>query len=120
MHIHHVAIQVRDLERAAAFYGDLLGMAELRRQPHAIWLDADGTIVMLERCVGSDPPDTWRSDRAGLHLLAFTIDPDARTTLRLRLENAGHAVEQETDFTFYVRDPDGTRLGFSSWPHPSR
>jgi extradiol dioxygenase family protein len=33
----HVAIQVRDLEEARAFYGDLLGFAEGRSDSH--WID---------------------------------------------------------------------------------
>ena len=32
MKLHHAAIQVRDLECARAFYVDVLGLSELRRQ----------------------------------------------------------------------------------------
>lgn len=120
MRLHHLAIQVRDLERSGRFYRDLLGLPEVRRQPHSIWLDAQGTLLMLEQCRGPEAPDPWKSDRAGLHLLALAVAPTDRASLRGKLEAAGTVVELETDFTFYVRDPDGTRLGFSSWPEPSR
>lgn len=120
MRIHHIAIQVQDLERARAFYVELLGLPEVRRQGHSIWVDADGALLMLERCLGDGGADAWRSERAGLHLLALRVAPAERALLMARLMEAGCAVELETDFTFYVRDPDGTRLGFSSWPEVSR
>lgn len=120
MKIHHVAIQVRDLERARAFYVDVLGLPEVRRQPHAIWVDAAGVLVMLERCAGGEGPEPWKSDRAGLHLLAFTMSVPARSDWVEKLRQAGCVVEAETDYTFYVRDPDGTRIGLTSYPERSR
>lgn len=125
MRLHHVAIQVRDLERARAFYVDVLGLPELRRQPHAVWVDAEGTMLMLERCPGGEreqalEPEPWKSERAGLHLLALAISAGERAAWMEKLTRAGCVIEGETDFTFYVRDPDGTRIGLSSYPVVSR
>lgn len=120
MRVHHVAIQVRDLERSRAFYVDVLGLPETRRQPHSIWVDAEGTILMLEQCDGTqDAPDAWKSARPGLHLLALAIAPDAREAWRARLAKAGAPIEGETAFTLYTRDPDGCRIGLSSYPEKS-
>jgi glyoxylase I family protein len=120
MKLHHLAIQVQDLERARRFYVEVLGLPEVRRQPHAIWVDADGVLLMLEKCAGLAGADPWKSERAGLHLLSLAIEPMARASWVERLAAAGHALEAETDFTVYVRDPDGTRIGLSSYPQPSR
>lgn len=120
MKLHHVAIQVRDLERARAFYVDVLGLPEVRRQAHSIWVDAEGTVLMLELCSGQEAADLWKSDRAGLHLLSFAMPSTERARWRGALEAAGHPLEGETDFTLYFRDPDGTRIGISSYPVPSR
>ena len=120
MKLHHVAVQVRDLERARAFYADVLGLKETRRQAHSIWLDADGVVVMLELCSGDVADDAWKSDRPGLHLLALSMAASERATWISKLEGAGHAIEAETDYTIYMRDPDGTRIGLSSYPEKSR
>lgn len=116
MQIHHLAIQVFDLERARSFYVDLLGLREIRRQPHSIWLDAGGTILMLERCSQGAPKPPWRSHTPGLHLLAFTIPARERESFRRRLESASVALEGESPYTLYFRDPDGNRLGLSHYP----
>lgn len=116
MRVHHIAIQVRELERARAFYVDVLGLAEVRRQAHAIWVDAEGIIVMLERCDDAAGAPPWSDARAGLHLLALTIGADERGTWRARLLAAGAPLLGETAFTLYTRDPDGTRIGLSSYP----
>ena len=112
MKLHHVAVQVADLERARAFWCGVLGLVELRRQAHALWLDLDGAIVMLE--TGADPA------RGGLHVVALAIGASERAAWREKLAAAGVAVESETAFTLYVRDPDGTRVGLSSYPDPAR
>lgn len=116
MRLHHVAIQVIDLERARRFWVEVLGLPEVRRQAHAVWVEAQGTIVMLERCAGDPPADPWRSQRAGLFLLALAIAPTEREHWRARLTDAGYPIEGETAFTLYVRDPDGTRVGLSHYP----
>ena len=119
MRVHHIAIQVRDLERARAFYVEVLGLPEVRRQPHAVWVDAEGTLVMLEQSADVDAPPPWQSARAGLHLLALQIGPTERAAWRARLIAAGAPIEGETGFTLYTRDPDGTRIGLSSYPAPA-
>jgi catechol 2,3-dioxygenase-like lactoylglutathione lyase family enzyme len=40
-------VATTDLERAAAFYGDTLGLEILERTPYAVVLDAAGTTVRL-------------------------------------------------------------------------
>ncbi|OGQ18789.1 MAG: hypothetical protein A2138_11750 [Deltaproteobacteria bacterium RBG_16_71_12] len=119
MRVHHVAIQVVDLERARRFWVELLGLPEVRRQDHALWVDAQGTTLMLESCAGHPPSDPWRSQRSGLFLIALAIAPAERERWRARLTEAGHPIEGETAYTLYVRDPDGTRVGLSHHPEPS-
>lgn len=114
MRIHHVALRVADCERAAAFYSGLLGLPERRRlldekgALRAVWLEAEGALLMLERAL--------RGGGAGEgtgHLLAFAID-DLGEWER-RLSDCGVAVEDRTAHTLYVRDPDGHRVGLSTY-----
>jgi catechol 2,3-dioxygenase-like lactoylglutathione lyase family enzyme len=111
--IHHVALRVADCERSAAFYSRLLGLTERRRLHdggalRAIWLEAEGALLMLERALRG----TGSSEGSG-HLLAFAVDDLARWERRLAEE--GVAVEDRTAHTLYVRDPDGHRVGLSTY-----
>lgn len=120
MKLHHLAIQVFELERSRAFYTELLGLPELRRQPHSIWVEAGGLILMLERCAAEAAPPPWKSDQPGLHLIAFQMRAEERAGWKERLAAAGILLEAESDYTLYFRDPDGNRLGLSSYPERSR
>jgi catechol 2,3-dioxygenase-like lactoylglutathione lyase family enzyme len=123
--LHHLAIQVVDLEVSFAFYAVLLGLPEVRRQPHSIWLQAGPVLLMLERCEGSETADrddeeaSFSSRHPGLHLVALRIEAVKRDAWRSRLREAGVVVEKETSFTLYVRDPDGVRVGLSHYPDPN-
>lgn len=122
MRLHHVAIQVPDLDAAAAFYVGVLGLAEVRRQPHAVWVDAGGTILMLERCGGTADADdvvdndSWAAPQPGPFVVAFAIAASERARWRARLVDAGVAIHHESGFTLYFRDPWGTRLALSHYP----
>jgi glyoxylase I family protein len=117
MRLHHLAIQVTDLDVARQFYCDTLGLTEVRRQAHAIWIDAGGTIVMLERCAGSDSAGgDWPSDAPGPFVVAFAIAPGERDSWRDRLERAGVSLSHSSAYTLYFRDPFGTRLALSHYP----
>ena len=113
MRIHHLAFRTGDLGRLERFYVDVLGLAVVRRQEaRSVWLDAGGSIVMLELRGPLEPAHPSTSSE----LVAFAIEPDARPLVAERLARAGVAVEAATEFTLYVRDPDGRRIGLSSYP----
>ena len=112
--IHHVALRVADCERAAAFYSAVLGLAERRRLTEgetlrAVWLEAGGAVLMLEHSLRGAGP----GEGSG-HLLAFAVD-DLESWER-RLGAAGVAIDDRTAHTLYVRDPDGHRVGLSTFP----
>jgi glyoxylase I family protein len=120
--IHHVALKVADLARAEAFYASLLGLPVLRRWPTAdgqaersLWLDlGQGAFLALERAdAGGAAKD---EGSPGLHLLALGIARGEREAWEARLAQAGFPVYQRTDYTIYVRDPEGNRVGLSHWP----
>lgn len=114
-----MALRVADCERSAAFYSGLLGLPERRRlldgeALRAIWLEAGGVLLMLERSLRGGGP----ADGSG-HLLALEVDDLA--SWERRLGEAGIAVEDRTAHTLYVRDPDGHRVGLSTyrWSRPT-
>jgi len=124
--LHHLAIKVNDPVRVAAFYRDVLGLAEVARHPFAdgtvrsIWLALGGdAILMIERSIhgGGGPGEVaFADDPPGIHLVALRIRPEDRTVWRERLAAARRPVEHETEWTLYARDPEGNRVGLSCLP----
>lgn len=109
MRIHHLALRTDDLTRLERFYAGTLGLAITRRGPSSLWLDAGGTILMLEQRDPSEP----RVDPETKELLCFAIEPRERERFAATIE-----IEAHTDYTLYFRDPDGRRVGVSSYPEP--
>lgn len=121
--VHHLAIQVADLESCERFYREVLGLAVLRRWPaegggeRSVWLAVGEGFVALER-TGVPPAAEapWSDGRPGLHLLALRIAPGERAGWEERLRAAGVAVVHRSPHTLYLRDPEGNRIGLSHWP----
>ena len=122
--MHHIAVKVADLAAAETFYVSVLGLSVLRRWPtpdgrteRSLWLDVGhGAFLALERAAASTPAKT--EDAPGIHLIALHIARGEREAWIAKLTQAGHPVYQQTDYTIYVRDPEGNRVGLSHWPDP--
>jgi catechol 2,3-dioxygenase-like lactoylglutathione lyase family enzyme len=113
MHVHHVALRTRDVDRLEGFYVGVLGFrVRARHDGRSVWLDADGTVVMIERAVDHEP----HVPAGSMELIAFCIQARDREPWRERLAGAGVGIEDETPHTLYFRDPDGRRVGLSSYP----
>jgi glyoxylase I family protein len=108
MKFHHLAILVTDLRRAEAFYVGLLGLPVVMRwEDRSIWIGLEGDAFLAVEKVDVVSPGPC---------VALAIDKEAREAWRARLLLAGVAVEKESDFTLYFRDPDGNLVGLSHWP----
>ncbi len=116
----HVALRVADLDRAAAFYRDLVGL-ELTAWgpdagvPLAIFATGDhplGLVLMaFEPADGMAPP----AGHTGLgHLALLLAGPEALAAAAGRLKDAGHpldrAADHEATVSLYLEDTEGNRL----------
>lgn len=121
--VHHLAIGVRDLPAAEAFYTSVLGLPVQRRWPRAdgapgdrsVWLDlGGGAFLALERA--EEPGGARAPASEGYLLAALSIAHGERAAWEAWLASAGVAVVRRTPYTLYVEDPEGNRIGLSHWP----
>ena len=111
--IHHLAMRTRELERLVAFYESWFGLRVVREaRPRSVWLElGPGAVLMLE-AAELDEPGVPEGSR---ELVALAVSVGEREQLREKLVAAGR-LEGETQHTLYFRDPDGRRVGASSYP----
>jgi len=118
------ALYVDDLERAARFYEDVLGLAALTSDSRFRAYDVGGRSILLlfrrgatlETVTlpgGTIPP---HDGQGPLHI-AFAVDDLA--AWELRLSESGIPVEGRTvwprgGYSLYIRDPDGHLLEFAT------
>jgi catechol 2,3-dioxygenase-like lactoylglutathione lyase family enzyme len=117
--LHHVAVGTRDVESLAGFYARLLQTCERKRHVDAaglrsIWLELAGALLMIER-TESPPPAPAAGVGWGAFLLAFRADPSGRQAFEERARELGAAIESRSQFTSYLRDPDGNRIAVSEY-----
>ena len=110
--LHHLAFRTVDVASLADFYRELFGFEFVRdTRPRSVWLGLDGNaVLMIEACaVGETRPAPGTMD-----LVAFRADERIRDDVRRKaLER--DCYDGETEFTVYLRDPDGRRIGVSTY-----
>ena len=99
--IGQIAVRVRDLERAIAFYRDALGLRFLFSAPPALaFFDCGGVRVML------DIPEDPRADHPS-SILYFSVERIEEVTRALeqngvRFESAPHVVHRAQDYELWM------------------
>jgi catechol 2,3-dioxygenase-like lactoylglutathione lyase family enzyme len=117
-----VALLARDVARLAAFYRDALGLAELKRHLHedgslrSVWLQLGAGPAFLAVEPAAESAEGATPQGPGWFLLALSIPAAGRAELRAWLEARGVAVERESPWTLYFRDPEGNRVALSHHP----
>jgi catechol-2,3-dioxygenase len=114
MRVHHIAFRTRDLEELERFYVDVLALRVIRKDERGVWLDAGGSIVMLERAEDGEPLVPGGT----MEMIAFDVEKEARIGWLRRLAENNVPIEAQTEHTLYFRDPDGRRIGLSHYPRP--
>ena len=117
--LHHLALGADDVEKLAAFYRDVLGLAEVERHHYpnealrSIWLQLGGGSVLMVEPYEQERQSVTHHSR-GLFLLALQIPPARRAEIEASLDAEGR-----TEHTSYFRDPEGNRFALSDYPLPA-
>jgi catechol 2,3-dioxygenase-like lactoylglutathione lyase family enzyme len=118
--VHHLAFRTKQLPTVVWFYRVVVGLALVRRHElpsgklRSVWLDAGGTMLMIERADTTEP-DT---PSGSLELVAFKVAKRDLAKARRRLVHHCVHIESETAHTAYFRDPDGRRIAITTYPWP--
>jgi predicted enzyme related to lactoylglutathione lyase len=103
-----IALQVRDLEKAAAFYENTVGLTRAPfSPPHAVVFDTQPTFAVRDPAPGVD----LESGQLGLGVALWLHDPEA-VALHRAVADSGVTILQEPfegpfGMTFVFQDPDG-------------
>ena len=114
--VGHVVLKVRDLQTAARFYRDVLGLKEVARasfgRPMAFFSTGDNHHDVAVMEVGPDAPPP-HPDGIGLYHVALRIGTslDELRAAKAHLEAHGYTRLRLTDHrvsqSIYLNDPDG-------------
>jgi catechol 2,3-dioxygenase-like lactoylglutathione lyase family enzyme len=130
-HILETALYVDDIERAKAFYRDVLELHVMSEGPRLVSLDAGHSTVLLlfKRGATSEGlrfPGGWipPHDGSGPSHFAFAIDAAEYDTWERQLEAQGVTIESRVTWSgggrsIYFRDPDGHSVEMATpgvWP----
>lgn len=117
-YLGHVVFYVKDLQRALAFYRDLLGFKEVGRifNGAGAALTSGRTHHELLLIQVGDAPGPATGRRRGLYHIGIKVGDslDELRAAKKELEEAGVTIEGMSDHTvsqsLYLRDPDGNEV----------
>jgi hypothetical protein len=112
LEFHHLALRTSDVPGLAAWYRDMFDLIEARDlMPKSIWLGlAHDSMLMIEAREPGEPAPTTSS----LEMFAMRVTPVFRQEVKRRAVERG-CLDGETEHTVYVRDPEGRRVGVSTF-----
>lgn len=124
MRLTHVRLLVDDVERALAFYRDVLGLEVKLGAGDGIYYELDGGDVLLAlyrrdlmgAMLGSELPPPAQSDALAL---TFAVD-DVDATARALQERGAELVAEPRDYEVaflrvaHLRDPEGNLIEINS------
>ena len=120
MKLHHLALGAHDVESIASFYSVHFELQEVARHVdeqgrlRSIWLRLDDGILMVEKSTAD--PERVVGIGHGIFLIAFGIAEEERAAFEDRLRRAGFPIDDRTEYTSYLRDPEGNRVALSHYP----
>ena len=102
--IDHVSVRVSDMEKSVAFYSSLFGLKNVSEdKPHRIVRLGNPKVIVSLR---QDTPH-GQIDHFGVAVAGFD-----KAEVTKNLEARGLKTQEDWEYGFYVRDPDGVPVQF--------
>jgi catechol-2,3-dioxygenase len=115
--LNHVVLYVRNAQRAADFYRDVLGFLTVVDSPNAVFLRANGSDNHHDLglfSIGQQAPDPTRGERVGVYHMAWEVaELGDLASARQTLFAAGSLVGESdhgNSLSLYAMDPDGNEF----------
>lgn len=113
--INHITLRVNDIERAEAFYGDLLGFEQVRKMGKSMAVYRVGeedTLVLVEAETSYDPNSRdFRMDHFGFYVNdAGEVDRMAKYFRENEVTILSGPANRKNGRFLFISDPDGNMI----------
>ena len=122
--IDHVAINVRNIDKAVEFYTKVIGLKITQREPSKpsieYFLDCGGSLIGIIQAKDLNRAHHFENEGLGANHFSFRIHSKDFDPMINHLE-ANHvkiefAKKREKSWSLYFYDLDGNKLEMTSWP----
>jgi catechol-2,3-dioxygenase len=122
--VDHVALNVRDIDKAVAFYTDVIGLKITQREPSKpgveYFLDCGQALIGIIQAKDLNDRHPFADKGLGANHFSFRIHARDFEGMIQHLEHHGVRVEfakkREKSWSLYFYDLDGNKLEMTSWP----
>ena len=122
--IDHVAINVRDIDKALEFYTEVIGLKITGREPSKpgieYFLDCGASLIGIIQAKDLDKSHPFENEGLGANHFSFRIHADDFESMIKRLEDHHVKIEfakkRDKSWSLYFYDIDGNKLEITAWP----
>ena len=122
--IDHVAINVRDIDKALEFYTKVIGLKITEREPSKpgveYFLDCGPSLIGIIQANDMSVSHQFENEGLGANHFSFRIHAKDFDQMIKRLEENYVAIEfakkREKSWSLYFYDIDGNKLEITAWP----
>lgn len=122
--IDHVAVNVRDIDKAVEFYTKVIGLRVTEREPSKpgieYFLDCGPSLIGVIQAKDFDKQHPFDNEGLGANHFSFRVHSHDFDPMIKRLEEHGVRIEfakkREKSWSLYFYDLDGNKLEITSWP----
>ena len=122
--IDHVAVNVRDIDRAVDFYTNVIGLKVTQREPSKpgveYFLDCGPSLIGIIQAKDLNDVHAFANEGLGANHFAFRVHSNDFAAMVGRLEQHGVRIEfakkREKSWSLYFYDLDGNKLEATAWP----